>query len=648
MSLKLSQLTHRIKRFKRGLSITAASWRSLVIPGVLIIGFLCLLRFSGTLQTQEWEALDTLSRHCQSPSTTQQVVIVGIDEDDYKNLGGFPISDQTMAQAIRNLAAYQPRAIGLDIFRDMPAGKGQALLNQAIRTTPNLIAIEVALNEADALNTPPPPGIAAEQVGFADAIVDEDGKLRRVPLVARDWDGNLKYSLSLRLAQVFLKADGIELQPSNRSSDPLVFTQANTAIATLPTFRPHTGGYVRADANGNQMLLNFCRLAQPYERVALKDVVENTVSPDLIKDRVVIIGTIANSVKDSFITGAVKQTLYSSQVVGQPTQNQLIYGVEVHANAVQQIIDSVQNRAMALDALPEMIEVLFIVFGGITGIVISVVLKSPWKSILTLSAVLLLWIGISYSALHISLWLPILPVGLALCGAGLATAFFDRDARFELEQRRKAVDLTYGAVHNGPLQQLAAILRSLDESQPTAAAPLREQLKTLNAEMRRIFEHMRQSAADNDHKLYLADNSILDLQQPMPYLLYQVYEQTLRQSMPGFSSLLNCIPPNFECLGQGQFRIDQKRGLCLFLQEALLNVGKHAIEATFLEVDCYIEDQCFWLKILDNGMSPVKTPMRMREGTRQAMTLARSLRGTFRRYPKDETGVICELIWPIR
>jgi len=623
------------------------TWRSLVVPNVLIISILCLLRASGILQTQELEALDAFSRHCQPQSDEQQVVIVGIDEADYRSLGGFPISGEVLANALQTLSSHQPRAIGLDLFRDMPTGEGQDTLAETMRAMPNLIAVEVALNADDDLNIAPPPGIAPEQVGFADAIVDRDGKLRRMPLVARDWDGNLKYSLALQLAKMYLQADGISLEESDRSSDPVVFTQNNAPIAVLPKFQSNSGGYVREDANGNQMLINFCKLRQPYEVVALRDVVSGAVESDLIEDKVVIIGTVANSVKDSFITGAVKETLFSNRGAGQSAPNQLLYGVEVHANVVQQIFSIVHGSPIMLHVLPEIAEYLLIIVGGIVGITISVMLKSPWKSILALCTVLILWVGVSYAALNASLWVPFIPVSLALCSAGLATAFFDRDIRSELEQRRKTVDLTYGAVHNGPLQQLATILRSLDDSR-VDSAPLREQLQTLNAEMRGIFEHMRQSAADNDSKLYLADNTVLDLQQPMPYLLYQVYEQTLRQAMPGFATLLNCIPPDFECLGQRQFKIDQKRGLCLFLQEALLNVGKHAVEATFLEVDCYVKDHRFWIRVLDNGQSAVATPMRMREGTRQAITLARSLSGTFQRYPRKGTGMVCELAWPIK
>lgn len=148
-----------------------------------------------------------------------------------------------------------------------------------------------------------------------------------MPLVARDWDGNLKYSFPLQLAKISLQTDGVLLKESELSSDPAVFTQKGSAIGKLPRFRSNSGGYVRENASGNQMLINFCRLNRPYDIVSLREVVADSVDPDMLEDRIVMIGTVASSVKDNFITGAVKETLYSDQLGGQLTPNQLIYGV---------------------------------------------------------------------------------------------------------------------------------------------------------------------------------------------------------------------------------------------------------------------------------------------------------------------------------
>ncbi|MEM8806678.1 MAG: CHASE2 domain-containing protein [Cyanobacteria bacterium P01_G01_bin.38] len=625
-------------------------WRELILPGTLIIGLVCLVRLIGLLQTQEWMALDAFSRQCPVQEHPQRITLVTIDESDYEANGGFPISDQVMAQALAKLQAYQPRVVGLDIFRNLPTGAGQAELRQVMQSMPNLVAVEVTLNQEPTLNIDPPAWMPADQIGFADLVVDADGKLRRSVSAARDWEGTLKYSLAVQLVRRYLQAEDIPFRHGAgggsdeeiRSTDPIRFGQV-----TLPRFRPNSGGYIRADANGNQMLMHFCMLQKPYATVSLSDLLAGRVEADQLRDRIVIIGTIATSIKDSFITSAVRQTLYSQRVSGPPTPTQLIYGVEIHAHAVKQILSSVLDRPCTLATWPDLGEYLWIIAWGLVGLSISVMLHSPWKSVISLAIATLCVMGIGYGFLNINWWIPVVPTALALVGAGLVTAFFDRDMRLELAQRRIAVERTYEAVHNGPLQHLAAILRSLGEH-PLTADELRQQLQSLNVEMRNIFEHMRQDATARIDSLYLADSTVLDLRQPLPDLLYQVYEHTLNQSLPGFTSIRTYIPPNFECLTQSRFSPEQKRGLCLFLQAALLNIGKHAVGATRLDVICTEAPRHYQLQIIDNGQGLATGPVPIGEGTRQAIALAQHLKGRFERRANSPRGVICELVWPRR
>ncbi|MEO0536257.1 MAG: CHASE2 domain-containing protein [Cyanobacteria bacterium P01_A01_bin.123] len=630
-----------LRQIRRSLKERLSDWRELILPGTLIIGLVCLVRLSGLLQTQEWMAWDAFSRQCPQQTQPPRIAIISVDEADYQATGGFPISDQVLAQTLTTLQQYQPRVIGLDIFRDLPVGAGQDRLHQVMQSMPNLVAVEVTLNQESSLNIAPPAGMPPDQVGFADLIGDGDGKLRRVILAARDWEGNLKYSLALQLARQYLQGEDISFSHGERSTDLIRFGQF-----TLPRFRPNSGGYIRADANGNQMLMHFCMLQKPYEIMSLRDLLAEEVEADQLRNRIVIIGNIANSVKDSFITSAVHTTLYTQRISGPPTPTQLIYGVEIHAHATKQILSSVLDRPCMLVTWPELWEYLWIISWGLIGMTISVVLQSPWKSVVSLAIATLCLLGIGYGALNANWWIPVVPTALALCGAGLVTAFFDRDMRFELEQRRITVERTYAAVHNGPLQHLAAILRSLGE-QEISPKQMRQQLQALNAEMRSIFEHMmRQGTTARGDILYLADNTVLDLQHPLADLLYQVYDHTLAQPLSGFASVQTYIPPNFECVNQSYFSPDQKRDLCLFLQEALLNIGKHAIGATRIDVICIAEPHYYRLQIVDNGQGFTIIPEPIGQGTRQAVALAQRLSGQFQRRLYPPQGILCELTWP--
>lgn len=630
-------------RLWRFLQRKLSGWRELFLPGALIIGLVCLVRLSGLLQTQEWMVLDTFSRHCPIRPLPQRIMIITIDEGDYQTTGEYPISDQILAQALITLQQYQPRVIGLDVFRDPPMQSGESILGQVMQSMPNVVAVEVALNQNENLNIAAPEAFPPDQIGFADLIEDADGKLRRVILAAEGQNGATKYSLALQLSRKYLEGENVFLSHGQPASAPIRFGKS-----TLPKFRSNSGGYVRADARGNQMLIHFCALQEPYETISLNELLAENIDPNQLRDRIVIIGTITNSVRDSFITSAVRETLHTKRISAPPTPTHLIYGVEIHAQATKQILSLVLDSPCILTTWPEIGEYLWIISWGLIGITISVVLQSPWKSVVSLAIATLILLAIGYGFLNLNWWIPVTPTALALCSAGLITAFFDRDIRSELEQRRNTVERTYEAVHNGPLQHLAAILRSSDE-QKLSPEQLYQRLQELNTELRSIFDHMmRQDTITRRDTLYLTDNTILHLEQPLAELLQQVYDHVLAQPLSGFSQVQTFITPDFSSLNQSRFRLDQKRDLCLFLQEALLNIGKHARNATRIDVICTTNQRHHYLQIVDNGMgTPLSTTVPPGQGTHQAITLAQRLRGQFQRRPNSPHGIICELIWPI-
>ncbi|MCU0570944.1 MAG: hypothetical protein MUF49_30800 [Oculatellaceae cyanobacterium Prado106] len=138
---------------------------------------------------------------------------------------------------------------------------------------------------------------------------------------------------------------------------------------------------------------------------------------------------------------------------------------------------------------------------------------------------------------------------------------------------------------------------------------------------------------------------VLDLKAPLPDLLYQVYNHTRGEDLPGFEAVRTFIPPNFESLRFSCHSLTDKRGLCLFLHEALFNVGKHAIYATRLNVICSAEGRWYRLQIIDNGPGIDLDTLREGQGTRQARTIAHQIRGRFDRYNDPSQGTICELTW---
>jgi CHASE2 domain-containing sensor protein len=619
--------------------------REVVLPTSFVIVAVIGIRWVGLLQIHEWMLFDYFSRLCPAASQEAQVVIVGIDEIDLAQVGSYPVSDRVLAQALQNLAAKNPSVIGLNLFRNLPVEPGHADFAALIPQLSNLVGTEVALNADSALNVKPAPAIPPERVGFADVMVDADGRLRRALLASPNWEGTVKYSLALRLAQLHLTKQGIEFQHGRKSSDPLRF-----GSVALPRFQANSGGYVRADANGNQMILNFCGNSEKLPVLSLRDVLSNNFSADVVQNRVVLMGMTASSVKDIFFTSALQETMLSRSTHSgmQMPPEQLIYGVEVNAQTVHQIVSAVLQNRTFIHVVNEFWEYVWIVVWGWIGVAISIVLQSPWKSVLGVTVATGTLLGGCFLLLSmVGLWLPTVPAILALCGAGLVTAFFDRDLRFELVQRRQAIEHTYEAVHNGPLQQLAVVLRSLGDRE-LSPQHIDQQLRSLNEDLRSIFERMRQEVSVQSEQFYLRGDFVLDLRAPLPELLYQVYNHTRGEDLPGFELIRTFIPPNFEPLKSSCQSLQDRRGLCLFLQEALFNVGKHAIGATRLDIRCFVEGKWYCLQIIDNGSGIATNDLQEGQGSRQAHTIAAQLRGQFARYGAESQGTICELRWQVR
>jgi CHASE2 domain len=342
----------------------------------------------------------------------------------------------------------------------------------------------------------------------------------------------------------------------------------------------------------------------------------------------------ATSVNDTFMTSATKGTLLSN-VLNDTEQYQLLYGVEYQAHATSQIINAVLNGRPLIHNWSEGWEYVWILSWGWLGIALGLMLQSPWKTLLSIAASSICLILVCYGLMILGWWIPLVPALMTLGAAGLTTSFFDRDSRILLEQRSLMLKRTYDAVHNGPLQTLAAILRSLDERD--CVTPLRSQLESLNQELRSVYESMKQELLSGENRY---------IQTPLPELLYQIYEDTLQRDLPGFSSIKVYISPNFDLLKDCPLTSDQKQGLCIFLQEALCNVGKHAIAASRLDVVITHQQDEWSLQILDNGVNDLKpSNPHIGRGTDQAKELARSLKGKFSRRSRSPQGMACELTW---
>lgn len=378
------------------------------------------IRLAGLLQGWELTGLDLLLRVRPPEPPDDRIIVVSIDEHDLRQAGAFPISDDQMAELLKKLTAAKPRAIGLDVYRDLPVEPGHQKLLQVFAATPNLIGIDHIADD-DGPKVPAPAKLAPNQIGFNNIVHDADDKVRRAILYSKsDGDRKARQSFALALALMYLQADGITPETARDRSGAL---QLGEAI--FHRFTPYDAPYVRADSGGYQILINPRGPANTFRRVPMTDVLTGYVSPDLFRDRVVLIGYTAISVNDFALTS------YSSELIGAP---QPIPGVELHANIVSQLIGAALDRRPLITSWAEPWEWLWILTWAWIGAMISWRLRSLRLSLSAIVAAGFCLIGLGFSLLLVGWWIPIVPPMLAMAGA--AMAIVAHIARLEKELRR--------------------------------------------------------------------------------------------------------------------------------------------------------------------------------------------------------------------
>ena len=392
-------------------------WRGVLITAPSVTGLLIALRLAGLLQLFELAALDQFFRLRPLEPPDPGIVIVGITESDIQKIGTI-LSDESLAELLEKLKQQQPRAIGLDIYRDLPEEPGHERLVKVFESTPNLIGIrKVVGNDDDSPINPPPTLNKLDQVGVSDVPIEPDSKLRRYFLYLTAEDGETLPSLGLKLAEIYLKAEGIVPKPSAMNQDYLQLGQT-----VFVPFEANDGGYVRTNAQGYQILLNYKGPPKSFQILSITEVLEDRIPPDLVRGRIVLIGSVAQSKKDFFLTP------YSSTLIGIPEKTT---GVEIHANATSQIISSALSGRSLIKTWTESREWLWIFAWSLVGATLSWkwrytggVNKFSWVSTIGIVLAEGSLLGIGYLAFLGGWWIPVVPPALAIGGSAIAIAIY--------------------------------------------------------------------------------------------------------------------------------------------------------------------------------------------------------------------------------
>ncbi|HEY9876961.1 MAG TPA: EAL domain-containing protein [Leptolyngbyaceae cyanobacterium] len=371
--------------------------RSILIASLVSTTLVAGLKTLGVSQPFELFSFDSLIRSHPDLELDSRVLIVGVSESDLQTYG-WPLSDQVVAEALAIVQQQQPKAIGLDLYRDTPQPPGKGDLNQQLKAA-NVIAIMNVGADPDLEEVPPPQGVPQEQVGFNDLLIDPDGVSRRSLLFVNAPERPY-YAFALRVVLKYLG----EQEPFKYDQDALYLNNVS-----LKRLNRGDGGYQTIDNRGYQILTRYRSRTVPAPTLTLSQVLTGQFEPELMRDKVVLIGTTATSLKDEFYTP------YSADQQGNFTQS----GVVVHAQIVSQLLDIASREGAVYRFLPQWGEFLWLVSWAMLSAGLAWQIRRPL--VLLGSGALLLGgvVVIGWGGLSALVWLPLgEPVlGCLLAGA---------------------------------------------------------------------------------------------------------------------------------------------------------------------------------------------------------------------------------------
>jgi adenylate cyclase len=400
-------------------------------PGVVSIGvaltvFLALagLRALGYLQPMELAAYDSYLRlRPEHGWQDRRVAVIRITDEDIHRLGQWPLSDAMLADVLEAILRGEPRAVGFDLYRDLAVAPGTERFETLLTGRPNVIAIEKFRAVGGAIVPPPSVLVGSEQVGFADLVLDPGGAVRRGLLFLDDGE-RVGYSLSLRLALLYLAREGISPQPGE--PDP---SYLRLGRVTLVPLEAHDGGYSGADAAGYQFLLDYHGGAKPFESHTLTELLEGRVPDSALRDRIVLVGVAADSVKDLFLTP------YSRGAGGIAN----VPGVFLHAHSVSQLLRMAMDGDRPPRFLSEPLEYAWILFWSVLGAGLALLVRSLGRFALVAPPAWLALTALTFGAFLYGWWLPIVPAAMAMfASATLVVAYI---SGFERSERRFLMDI---------------------------------------------------------------------------------------------------------------------------------------------------------------------------------------------------------------
>ncbi len=327
----LSQLGYQLSKGRKTIAV-----------GLTLVGAISLATINGLFESAEIGILDQFFRlRAGHVELDKRILIVTISEQDITELSQWPMSDGTLSALLNAIDEYHPAAVGIDLYRNLPIAPGSEALSETFERLPTVIGAERVVNET----VPPHQTLQKlQQSASVDLVVDDDGRVRRGLMAVLLPSGELKQCMAATLTLIYL--DRLNISPQIvESSDRQALILGR---ARITRFEEDDGGYVDEDDGGYQILMNYRGGHQKFETISMSAVLAGELTDEMVRDRIVLIGSTAISLNDLFHT---------------PMHTRVpVPGVHIHAHLISQLLDAAIEGKPLLRTLPTYAELLWIAF----------------------------------------------------------------------------------------------------------------------------------------------------------------------------------------------------------------------------------------------------------------------------------------------
>ncbi|MBD2343601.1 CHASE2 domain-containing protein [Anabaena subtropica] len=381
---------------------------AVILASTVVTLLLMGVRYFGLLQSWELMTFDHVLGLRPQEKPDSRILVITVTEEDVQSQSPDrrgSLSDEALGKLLAKLEAYQPRVIGLDIYRDYAVKPAYPELATRMKKSDRFVAVcQVSNPQSSNPGIKPPPEVSPSALGFSDIVIDADNVVRRHLLALTPPPSSpctAPYSLNVQLALRYLYTVGIKLQFTPDGAWQL-------GKLTLKPIEAHTGGYQGIDALGHQILLNyrsFDKLEAIAPRITLQQALTGQLQANAVKDKIVLIGTTAESFRDYSLTPYA-----SSQ-----GKLQEIAGVFLQAQMVSQLLSAVLDGRPLLSTWHIWVEVIWVWGWAIVGGLLALYLRQLTHLGLAVGIAFLSLYSICLILLILySCWVPLVPAAIAL------------------------------------------------------------------------------------------------------------------------------------------------------------------------------------------------------------------------------------------